>query len=58
MPHTNEQTNCYTYKIEMIVQVLALTEPEALKILDEKGGHLTYRETTLLDSVLLLSDIV
>ena len=58
MPHINEQTNCYTYKVEMIVQVLATSEPEAVEILNEKGGHLTYRETTLLDSVLLLSEIV
>ena len=58
MPHINEQTSCYTYKVEMLVQVLATSEPEAVEILNEKGGYLTYRETTLLDSVLLLSDIV
>ena len=58
MLHINEQTSCYTYKIEMIVQVLATSEPEAVEILNEKGGHLTYRNTKLLDSVLLLSEIV
>ena len=42
----------------MIVQVLATSEPEAVEILNEKGGHLTYRNTKLLDSVLLLSEIV
>jgi hypothetical protein len=42
----------------MLVQVLATSEPEAVEILNEKGGYLTYRETTLLDSVLLLSDIL
>jgi hypothetical protein len=50
---TKEKTVCYTYKIEMIVQVLADTEEKALAMLDDKGGYVTRRKVSVIDSVAL-----
>ena len=49
-------TSCFTYKVEMIVQVLAETEPDALKGLNDKGGYVTNRTVKLLDSVSLTNE--
>jgi len=45
--------NCYTYSVNVVVHVIAKSEPEARKELDEKGGAMTSREVTLLDSISL-----
>jgi hypothetical protein len=50
---TKEKTVCYTYKVEMIVQVLADSEDKARAMLDDKGGYVTRRKVTVLDSVAL-----
>jgi len=50
---TVENTTCYTYKIEMLVQVLAKDEPTAMDQLEKSGGYVTNREVTLMDSVSL-----
>ena len=47
----NEDTTCYTYKVEMIIQVLAADEPTARLQLDDKGGYITSRKVSFLDSV-------
>ena len=47
----NEDTTCYTYKVEMIIQVLAEDETTARNQLDEKGGYITSRKVSFLDSV-------
>jgi len=46
---SNENTTCYTYKVEMIIQVLAQNENQASEKLDVEGGFVSKRETTLLD---------
>jgi len=46
-----ENTTCYTYKVEMIVQVLAADEVTARAQLDDKGGYVTSRKVTFMDSV-------
>jgi len=51
MPDSNEKTNCYTYKVEMIVQVLGKDQPTALRKLDTEGGYLTSRKVTLQKTV-------
>lgn len=48
-----ENTTCYTYKVEMLIQVLAKDEPTALDQLEKSGGYVTNREVTLMDSVAL-----
>lgn len=48
---SSENTSCYTYKVEMIIQVLAADQASAKAQLDEKGGYVTSREVTFLDSV-------
>jgi hypothetical protein len=47
----NEDTTCYTYKVEMIIQVLAADEATARLQLDDKGGYITSRKVSFLDSV-------
>jgi len=46
-----ENTTCYTYKVEMIVQILAADEVTARAQLDDKGGYVTSRKATFMDSV-------
>jgi hypothetical protein len=43
--------SCYTYKVEMIVQVLAENLESSQLILDDRGGYVTERKTEYLDSV-------
>jgi len=47
----NENTSCFTYKVEMIIQILADNELTARAQLDEKGGYITSRKVTFMDSV-------
>ncbi len=49
----NENTSCFTYKVEMIIQILADNETTARAQLDEKGGYVTSRKVTFMDSVQL-----
>lgn len=55
---SNETTTCYTYKVEMIVQVLAQNESQASEKLDIEGGFVSKRETTLLDYTPLPAGVV
>jgi hypothetical protein len=48
---SNENTSCFTYKVEMIIQILAADEITARTQLDEKGGYVTSREVTFMDSM-------
>jgi len=50
-----EDTTCYTYKVEMIVQILAEDEPKAADQLEKNGGYVTTRKVTLMDSVALFN---
>lgn len=50
------ETSCFTYKVEMIVQVLAEDEPKALEKLNKDGGYVSSRKVKLLDSVALTND--
>ena len=50
-----EETTCYTYKVEMIVQILAEDEPKAADQLEKNGGYVTSRKVVLMDSVALFN---
>jgi len=50
-----EETTCYTYRVEMIVQILAEDEPKAADQLEKNGGYVTSRKVTLMDSVPLFN---
>ena len=50
-----EQTRCFTYEVKMIIQILADNEETAKKQLDDKGGYVSSRKVSLLDSVPLLN---
>ena len=50
-----EDTNCYSYKVEMIIQILAEDEESARSQLDKNGGYITSRTVTLMDSVPLFN---
>lgn len=51
-----EDTNCYTYKVEMIIHLLSDSEPKAKENLDKNGGYVSSRKVTLLDCVPLLKE--
>jgi hypothetical protein len=46
-----EDTVCFSYKVEMVVQVFAADEESARLQLDDKGGYVTIRKVRLMDSV-------
>lgn len=50
-----EDTSCYTYKVEMIIQILAEDEIKASDQLEKNGGYVTSRKVTLMDSVPLFN---
>jgi hypothetical protein len=51
MPDISEKTSCYTYKIELVVQVLAKDQIAATRKVDAEGGYVTSRKVTLLNTV-------
>ena len=53
MPDMLEKTNCYTYKVEMIIQILAKDLPTAADKLNTVGGHITSRKVELLETTQL-----
>ena len=48
-----EKTNCYTYKVEMVIQILAKDLPTAADKLNTMGGHITSRKVELLETTQL-----
>ena len=50
MPDMLEKTNCYTYKVEMVIQILAKDLPTAADRLNTVGGHITSRKVELLET--------
>jgi hypothetical protein len=46
-----EDTSCYSYKVEMVIQILAEDEESARSQLDKNGGYITSRTVTLMDAV-------
>ncbi len=48
-----EKTNCYTYKVEMIIQILAKNLETAADKLNTVGGHITSRKVELLETTQL-----
>ena len=50
-----ENTSCFTYKVEMIIQVLAEDEIKASEQLESSGGYVTSRSVVLMDSVPLFN---
>ena len=56
MSEISPQTRCYTYEVKMVIQILAEDEDTAKKQLDDKGGYVSSRIVSLIDSVPLLSN--
>ena len=50
MADTVEKTKCYTYKVEMVIQILAKDLPTAANQLNSVGGHITSRKVELLNT--------
>jgi hypothetical protein len=51
----SENTNCFSYKVELVIQVLAKDETAAREQLDKEGGYVSSRNVTLMDSIPLYS---
>lgn len=56
MEDTSEATSCFSYKVEMVVQILAKDEKAAKEQLDKSGGYVSSRNVTLMDSVTLYTE--
>jgi len=52
----NETTSCYSYKVEMVIQILAPDEKAAREKLDANGGYVSSRNVTLMDSISLYTE--
>jgi hypothetical protein len=52
----SNQSSCFTYKVEMIVQVLATDETSAREFLNKTGGYTASRQVTLLDTIEVYKD--
>jgi len=52
----NETTSCYSYKVEMVVQILAPDEKTAREKLDANGGYVSSRNVILMDSISLYTE--
>lgn len=48
-----DSTKCYTYSVNMIIQILAENEQSAKEKLDKEGGYVTNRVTNLVDAISL-----
>ena len=48
--------NCYTYKLEVIVNVLAESEEEAISKMDQGRGEVASQEKTLINTVNIVVD--
>ena len=46
----------YTFKVEMVVQVIAQSEREADMIVDEQGGVISLRKVTLLSNTDIINN--
>lgn len=53
----DDVTNCYTYEVKMIIQILAKDEETAREKLDKDGGYVTKRDVELKDSISLYSGL-
>ena len=53
---TTENTSCFTYKVEMIIQVLANDEASAREFLNKTGGYVATRNVELLNSIEVYKD--
>jgi hypothetical protein len=51
-----KETNCYTYKVDMVIQVIAENLQQANERLEQNGGYISSREVTLLDSNLVYTN--
>jgi hypothetical protein len=51
-------TSCYTYEVTMLVQVLASSQEEADRRLDESGGYSSKRDVVLKKVVELHTETV
>jgi hypothetical protein len=52
----NETTSCYSYKVEMVIQILAKDEKAAREQLDKNGGYVSSRKVNLMDAVELYAE--
>lgn len=48
-------TKCFTYNVDMVIQVFAQNEIDARAKLDKEGGYVSKRDVKLIDSIALFS---
>jgi hypothetical protein len=57
MPDKLEETSCFTYEVNMVIQILAEDEESARDQLDKNGGYVTARHVKLMDSIALYNGV-
>jgi len=57
MPDSSEKTKCFTYNVNMVVQVLAKDLQTAANQLNSIGGHITSRKVELIKTTELDTDL-
>lgn len=51
----NMETRCFTYEVQMVIQIFGRTEAEAKEKLDRDGGYISQRKVRLKDTVQVYS---
>jgi hypothetical protein len=49
------ETRCFTYEVQMVIQIFGRTEAEAKEKLDRDGGYISQRKVRLKDTVQVYS---
>ena len=52
-----KETKCFTYHVDMVIQMFGKNEQEALERLNKDGGYISKRVVKLLDVVSVQSDL-
>jgi hypothetical protein len=51
----NMETRCFTYEVNMVIQIFAREESEAKEKLDREGGYISQRKVRLKNTVQVYS---
>jgi len=51
-------SKCFTYNVDMIVQIIAENEQDANERLNKDGGYVTRRDVHLIDAVALCNEVI
>jgi hypothetical protein len=53
--NNTKETKCYSFDVNMVIQILAEDEKTAIDQLNKQGGYITKRDVSLRDVVILFN---